>query len=159
MQINYQIPQSEIRPLWIGVQMPTGINPDLYQGYLTVTAENTKPQTISINIQLSDRILTDKGDGDMYRLSRLRWLNSELACNDEIVKPFQPLTVENKTISCLGRKVTLNEFGLPANIDSYFTETVTEIGQTPTPILNAPFQFVLEQNQKNLPWKNKSFHF
>lgn len=159
MHIAYSVPQSEIRPLWIGIQMPTGIKSGLYRGKITVTVPNMKPQDINLNIQLSDRILTDKGDCDIYRLSRLRWLNSDLAYDDNIVKPFIPVTVKQQTIQCLGREVALNEYGLPASINSYFTETMTNIGTQAHPVINAPFRFIIEQNKKLIPWKNESFRF
>lgn len=159
LKIAYRVPRHEIRPLWIGIQIPDGIEPGLYKGKITVSADRLKPQSIEIDIQLSDRVLTDKGDGDIYRLSRLRWLNSELACNDDIVRPFIPLSVNDRNIRCLGRNVELDEYGLPENISSYFSETVTEIEANYTPLLNAPFRFVIEQNRKPLAWQNESFRF
>lgn len=159
MQIDYQVPLAQIRPLWIGIQMPTGIPMGLYKGKVTVSGDNVEPQTLDLNILISDRVLTDKGDSDMYRLSRLRWLNSDIAFNDHIVKPFIPLSLSGNTIECLGRSVSLNSFGLPASIRSYFTDEVTTIGESPTEIIQAPFRFVIEQNKKNIPWENKSFQF
>lgn len=159
MQIDYQISQNQVRPLWIGLQMPNGIHAGLYTGDITISGDNAETQKLNLHILVSDRILTDKGDRDIYRLSRLRWLNSDIAFNDNIVKPFIPLSLSDYTINCLGRSVTLNTFGFPASIQSFFTDEVTEIGEDPVEILNAPFRFIIEQNRKSLPWKNKSFQF
>lgn len=159
MDISYRIPENEVRPLWIGLQIPTGIKPGVYKGKITVSAVGTESQSVNINIWISDRILTDHGDSDINRLSRLRWLNSELACNNDIVRPFIPLSVNERTIRCLGRSVKLNEYGLPEAISSYYTEEMTAIGSKATPILQAPFRFILEQNRKIIPWQNKSFRF
>lgn len=159
MQIDYQIPQNQVRPLWVGLQMPNGIHAGLYTGEITISGDNAETQKLNLHILVSDRILTDKGDSDIYRLSRLRWLNSDIAFNDNIVKPFIPLSLSDYTINCLGRSVTLNTFGFPASIQSFFTDEVTEIGEDPVEILNAPFHFIIEQNRKSLPWKNKSFQF
>lgn len=159
MQIDYQIPQNQVRPLWVGLQMPNGIHAGLYTGEITISEDNAETQKLNLHILVSDRILTDKGDSDIYRLSRLRWLNSDIAFNDNIVKPFIPLSLSDYTINCLGRSVTLNTFGFPASIQSFFTDEVTEIGEDPVEILNAPFRFIIEQNRKSLPWKNKSFQF
>ena len=159
MQIDYQIPQNQVRPLWVGIQMPNGIHAGLYTGEITISGDNAETQKLNLHILVSDRILTDKGDSDIYRLSRLRWLNSDIAFNDNIVKPFIPLSLSDHTINCLGRSVTLNIFGFPASIQSFFTDEVTEIGEDPVEILNAPFRFIIEQNRKSLPWKNKSFQF
>lgn len=159
MNIRYEIPKGEIRPLWIGIQMPTDAQPGIYRGKVTVSAENSGSEAIDLTIDLSDRVLEDKGDSDIYRLSRLRWLNSELACDNSIVRPFTPLKVKGNEISCLGRSVQLGESGLPEKISSYFTEEITTIGDQATPVLNSPVRFVIEQNHKALPWKNESFRF
>lgn len=159
MQIDYQILQNQVRPLWVGLQMPNGIHAGLYTGEITISGDNAETQKLNLHILVSDRILTDKGDSDIYRLSRLRWLNSDIAFNDNIVKPFIPLSLSDHTINCLGRSVTLNSFGFPASIQSFFTDEVTEIGEAPVEILNAPFRFIIEQNRKSLPWENKSFQF
>lgn len=159
MHIECNVGKQKIQPFWIGVQIPEKGKPGLYKGEITVVPENSSPQSISVTFLLSDRLLTDKGDSDIYRLSRLRWLNSEIACNDEIVKPFIPLKVKKNTIHCLGRSVTLNAYGFPEQINSYFTEEVTNIGPHPLPILNAPIDFIIEQDRQIQPWQNKNFNF
>lgn len=159
IKINCHVAKGKIQPLWIGIQLPSDIAMGVYKGKVTVEAGNAAPQTIDLSLKLSDRILTDKGDSDIYRLSRLRWLNSGLAWNNDLVKPFIPLAVNDKEISCLGRSVTLNEFGFPTDIASYFTEEVTTIGKQATPVIHAPIRFVIEQNKKALPWQNESFRF
>lgn len=159
MNISPNVPKGKVQPLWMGVQIPTDIKMGTYRGKVTIQGANLAPQTIDINLQVSDHILTDKGDSDIYRLSRLRWLNSDLGVTDQVVKPFIPLTYNDKTIHCLGRSVTLNQFGFPADISSFFTEEVTTIGDKATPVLTSPFNFVIQQNKKALPWKNESFKF
>lgn len=108
-------------------------------------------QEVNIAINLSDNVLVDKGDGDLWRLSRLRWLNSQYAVNNRPVKPFIPIKVADRTISVLGRSVTAGELGLPASIQSYFTEEMTSIGKEPKDILSQPMEFVIRQNGKPLP--------
>lgn len=159
MNIPFSVPKDEIRPLWIGVQMPTGIAQGIYKGKITVSGNRCPPETIDLTINLSDRVLEDKGDSDIHRLSRLRWLNSELACDNSVVRPFTPLKVNGKEIQCLGRSVLLGESGLPEKISSFFTEEVTTIGKKATPVLHAPIRFVIEQNKKALSWQNESFRF
>lgn len=159
MEIPCHVSQGKVQPFWIGVQLPENIRPGLYTGTLTFQADNVPSQTIRLNFRVSDRFLTDKGDGDIYRLSRLRWLNSQLACNDDIVKPFLPVSLQDQTLHCLGRSVEINSTGLPEKINSYFTEEVTTIGENPLPILEAPLRFIIEQNKKDLVWQNEAFRF
>lgn len=159
MNLTCHVSKGKVQPLWIGVQIPEDIKPGLYKGTVTVECENAAPEQVEVTFNISDRVLTDKGDGDIYRLSRLRWLNSTLACNDEIVRPFTPLTVSENTIHCLGRSVQVNKFGFPDKIFSFFTDEVTETGRQETPVLNSPVSFIIEQNKKIIPWQNESFRF
>ncbi len=154
MTVSCNAKKGDVQPLWIGIQMPTGLRAGVYKGTATVQADGEQAQTIDVVINLSDYVLEDKGDSDIYRLSRLRWLNSGLELNDDIVKPFTPLAVNNTSngteIACLGRKVTINEYGLPAFIDSYFTEEVATIGDKVTNVINGPVKFVIEQDGKEV---------
>ncbi len=158
MNITCNVQKDRVQPFWIGVQMPTNMRMGVYSGKVTVQADNQPPQSIDIHIKLSDYIRQDKGDNDIYRLSRLRWLNSSLAENDEIVKPYIPLKINGKEIECLGRKVSLNNYGFPESIQSFFTEEMTSIGNGATPVLSSPIRFVIEQNRKELTWENQSFN-
>ncbi|MFK1765443.1 glycoside hydrolase domain-containing protein [Bacteroides fragilis] len=143
--------KGRVQPLWIGVQMPEHAGRGIYRGTVTVSDLSGASQEVNIAINLSDNVLVDKGDGDLWRLSRLRWLNSQYAVNNRPVKPFIPIKVADRTISVLGRSVTAGELGLPASIRSYFTEEMTSIGKEPKDILSQPMEFVIRQNGKPLP--------
>ena len=131
--------------------MPEHAGRGIYRGTVTVSDLSGASQEVNIAINLSDNVLVDKGDGDLWRLSRLRWLNSQYAVNNRPVKPFIPIKVADRTISVLGRSVTAGELGLPASIRSYFTEEMTSIGKEPKDILSQPMEFVIRQNGKPLP--------
>lgn len=143
--------KGRVQPLWIGIQMPEHAGRGIYRGTVTVSDLSGASQEVNIAINLSDNVLVDKGDGDLWRLSRLRWLNSQYAVNNRPVKPFIPIKVADRTISVLGRSVTAGELGLPASIRSYFTEEMTSIGKEPKYILSQPMEFVIRQNGKPLP--------
>ena len=143
--------KGRVQPLWIGIQMPEHAGRGIYRGTVTVSDLSGASQEVNIAINLSDNVLVDKGDGDLWRLSRLRWLNSQYAVNNRPVKPFIPIKVADRTISVLGRSVTAGELGLPASIRSYFTEEMTSIGKDPKDILSQPMEFVIRQNGKPLP--------
>lgn len=143
--------KGRVQPLWIGIRMPEHAGRGIYRGTVTVSDLSGASQEVNIAINLSDNVLVDKGDGDLWRLSRLRWLNSQYAVNNRPVKPFIPIKVADRTISVLGRSVTADELGLPASIRSYFTEEMTSIGKEPKDILSQPMEFVILQNGKPLP--------
>ena len=89
--------------------MPEHAGRGIYRGTVTVSDLSGASQEVNIAINLSDNVLVDKGDGDLWRLSRLRWLNSQYAVNNRPVKPFIPIKVADRTISVLGRSVTAGE--------------------------------------------------
>lgn len=154
------IERGKIQPLWCGIQIPKDIIPGDYEGFVEVSAQNTPTRRIGLKIKITDEVLADAGDSELWRLSRLRWLNSLLAVDDEVVQPFTPLEVKGRTIKCLGRSLTLGKNGLPERIQSFFSPEVTTITTTSTDLLDGPFELIF-RNFSGLPqtWKTKSFSF
>jgi len=101
-----------------------------------IQTANLPSQAINLKIRISDRILPEAGDAELWRLSRLRWLNSLLAVDDELVPPFTPLEVKGKTVSCLGRKIKLSKYGLPEELQSFFNPEVTAVVSSSISLLN-----------------------
>jgi hypothetical protein len=149
------VEKGTVQPFWMGIQileeMPSGV----YTGQVTVIPADQKPQTIQLELTVTENILKDGGDSEPWRHSRLQWLNSRIAENDEIVPPFTPMTVKKNTIECLGRKVTLGKSGLPQRIQSYFATEMTHLGKKGVEILEEPVRFVIESpNSKLSKWKH-----
>lgn len=160
MNIDLNAPKGAVQPLWIGVDIPEkDIARGIYKGQVTVSAQGFAPQTIQVELNLSDRVLTDRGDGDLARLTRLRWLNSDFAMDNKLVKPYIPLQVKGNTIAFLGRDVTIDPYGLPSAINSYFTQEMTSIGTTPKAVINSPVKLIIRQGSKTLALNNESFGF
>ncbi|HRT25665.1 MAG TPA: DUF6067 family protein [Candidatus Saccharicenans sp.] len=152
--------QGKVQPLWCGIQIPPDLPAGDYEGEVAVSAQNLPAQKIILKIKVEDRILADSGDSELWRQSRLRWLNSQLAVNDEVIKPYTPLEVKGRTIKCLGRALTLGENGLPARIESFFTPELTAISSLSTDLLSRPFEFLIKNSVEPAPsWKNESFAF
>ncbi|MCP4453603.1 MAG: hypothetical protein GY809_19255 [Planctomycetes bacterium] len=74
----------------------------------------------------------------------MRWLDSTIAMDDAVVKPFVPLVVQGNTISCLGRHVTLGQTGFPTSIRSQFAPEVTHLTDQPREVLSGPVQIAGE---------------
>ena len=104
MHPEVNVGKGRVQPLWIGIQMPEHAGRGIYSGKAIVSDSSGASQEVKITINLSDNVLVDKGDSDLWRLSRLRWLNSQYAVNDQLVKPFIPMTVTDNTISVFGTK-------------------------------------------------------
>jgi hypothetical protein len=167
----FDIQKDKIRPLWIEIMLPKDINPGDYSGNIKLLSEGTKPVNVKVQLKVKEEISQDRGDSEPWKHSRLRWLNSTIALDDEIVKPFIPMIRNENILSCLGRKVSLNNEGLPENIQSYFTPEMTNISDKPREMLTSPISFkiinsenreivinskgneIIKENQGIISWK------
>lgn len=157
-EINLE--KGRVQPLWCGWQIPEEAPAGEYAGQVEILTASAPPRTVSLKIRVSDRIRPDSGDSELWRLSRLRWLNSLLAVDEEVVSPFTPLELRGRTIACLGRKIRLSKYGLPEDILSFFNPEVTAIGNSSVSLLDSPFEFSV-RNYAGLyqELKNRSFAF
>jgi hypothetical protein len=160
MTKTVSVKKGNIHTLWFGIDIPEEIKPGKYKGAITVTPKGMESQDIHLSIEVSATSLEDRGDNEPWKHSRLRWLNSLHAMNDDLVKPYTPLVRNDQSIACLGRKVTLAETGLPENIESYFSYELTKLDENARRILNAPMRFVIENARgENLIIKPDEFEF
>ena len=150
---NLSVGKDKVQALWIGAQVPEKLSSGLYRGTVTVSTDNAESKTVAVSLEVSDNVIANHGDNEPWRHSRLRWLNSRIGFDDEVVAPYTPLVMKGKSISCLGREVSLSSLGLPETITSYFKETLTGIGTDGRPILAAPMELVADGGK----WENMSF--
>ncbi|MCX8159829.1 MAG: DUF6067 family protein [Candidatus Saccharicenans sp.] len=152
--------KGQVQSLWCGWQIPEDAAPGEYSGQVEIRAANLPPRVIKLKIKVSDRIIPESGDSEPWRLARLRWLNSSLAADDELTSPFIPIVVKGRTISCLGRKIKLSKYGLPEDLQSFFTPEMTALGSSPFSLLDSPFELSV-RNYAGLyqEIKNRSFAF
>lgn len=147
------VDKGKVQALWIGTQVPEHLPAGIYRGTVRVSAGNAETKEVAMELTVTENVIANHGDNEPWRHSRLRWLNSQLGFDDEVVAPYTPLVWKDRTISCLGRTVTLSPLGLPADITSYFKETMTEIGETGRPLLSAPMQLTTGGGT----WENLDF--
>ncbi len=146
------VPEGRILPLWCGLQVPRSTAAGRYAGSMTVRARGQDPAPVAFTMDISGDTIRNAGDDDPSRLSRLRWLDSRLAADDEVVAPYTPVTVRGDTLGILGRELLLGQDGLPAAIRSYFTIEMTSIGRSPREVLAAPVRLVaLDSAGRELP--------
>ncbi|MGQ9610882.1 MAG: glycoside hydrolase domain-containing protein [bacterium] len=127
------IESGKVGALWFGLQIQDDVKPGTYSGKLTIKPKDDIEANIDLSLYISDKAIENHGDNELWRHSRLRWLDSTIAINDEITDPYIPLKLDNKSIECLGRKVTFGENGLPESIISGINE-----------ILHKPISFLIE---------------
>lgn len=150
---NCSVEQGKVQALWIGTQLPEHLSSGTYQGTVTVSATNAESKTVQVSLHVSENVIANHGDNEPWRHSRLRWLNSQIGFDDEVIAPYTPLVMKDKTIGCLGREVTLSSLGLPAGITSYFKETMTGIGTDGRSVLSAPMELAADGGA----WENLNF--
>jgi hypothetical protein len=78
------VPQGKVQALWIGVNVPRGAKPGEHWATVTVRPRNATPASVQLTLKVQADELADRGDSELWRLARLRWLDSTL---DEDVLP------------------------------------------------------------------------
>ncbi len=136
--------KGKVQAFWCGVQVPAECPPGLYEGDVVVSAEGLPDQAFRLALTVAGNASFDHGDSDPFRMTRLRWLDSTLAQDLDVVKPFTPLEVKGRSIKCLGREVELGENGLPAQIRSFFSPENTKLTNEGRDVLAGPMRFVVD---------------
>ncbi|MEP6764395.1 MAG: glycoside hydrolase domain-containing protein [Gemmatimonadaceae bacterium] len=134
-----------VQPLWFGVNIPVSAVAGDYEGQITILNAGHGEQ-IHVRLQVLSTIAANHGDDSPAQLTRLRWLNSQMAADDSIVAPYTAMRVVGNTISLLGRSLTFGSDGLPTSIRSYFNANNTAIGTTSREILSAPVRLQLSDS-------------
>ena len=145
------VPQGKVQALWCGVAVPKDLPAGTYRGILTVKAKNAPATPLALTLHVADQVLADSGDSDLWRLSRLRWLDSKIALDDEVFAPYRPVTLENRTIGVLGRGARIADSGLLASITSRFSRNNDAVDAAPRELLAAPMRFVVAPATGALP--------
>jgi hypothetical protein len=109
-----------VQPLWFGVDIPADAA-GTYRGAMTIKPANAEPTSVTLTVEVAGELLPDRGDSDLWRCSRLRWLNSGIGLDDEPARNYPPVVVNGGTVALLGRQVVLGENGLPSSAVSFFS--------------------------------------
>ena len=155
-----RIGQGRVQALWMGIMVPETADAGTYEGTITIQPKGIPSSSIPVSLSVSDRLVEAHGDNDPFRLTRLRWLNSSLAMDDDIVPPFTALQVDQNTISCFGRSVTINQYGLPKSVMSYFSPEVTMLQSKSREMLFGAAELAIQTpGGEQITWKHKSLSF
>lgn len=148
------VEKGRVRAVWFGVQIPRDAKAQSYQGNLTIKPLGMKSQEITLSFKVSEKVLEDAGDSEPWRHSRLRWLDSTIADDKEVIAPFAPVEISGNELKILGRRVLLGNSGLPKEIDSHFKIEMTDLSPEGKALLHAPVNLLVENsNGKVLPWQ------
>ena len=123
-----------VQPLWFGIDLEENQPSGTYKGVIAVSDETGYSVPVNIELKVSGKPLADRGDNELWRHSRLRWLNSTLGITDKPTSGYTDLSLDDNRISCLGRTVGIDmQTALPSSIDSWGHE-----------LLASPVRFIIQ---------------
>ncbi|HTE02265.1 MAG TPA: glycoside hydrolase domain-containing protein [Mucilaginibacter sp.] len=154
------VAKGDIQAMWCLVNVPKATVAGVYEGMATVTAKGVAGSPVKIILKVGQNILKNGGIDEPQKQTRLAWLNSTMAQQNEVIKPYIPLVVKQQSIAMLGRKVILDNTGFPKNIETFFTPEMTGMTDQPKEILNQPISFMLEKTDgTKVMWKPNGLKF
>jgi hypothetical protein len=155
------VAKNTIQALWCLVNVPVQSAPGVYIGMVTVNADGQTPSPVKITLTVKNQSAIKGNVNNPQLQTRLAWLNSNIAQKNEVIKPYTPLQVTDKTIGLLGRKVILNNSGFPEQIQTFFTPEMTEMTTTPKNILGEGIHFhvISADTHKDIAFKNEGINF
>lgn len=153
------VPKGKTQALWFGIDIPENATQGTYKGTVIIKPKNRVADTVFVKLNILFEKIENHGDDQPENMTRLRWLNSTIGTDEDfIIKPFTPVNISDKTLSILGRDIELNSFGLPSNIDSYFTQEMTKLSKEKQPILKQPIQLNVIKNDGSLAqWSSNDY--
>ncbi len=152
---DISVEEGKVQALWCGVQIPEDARAVVYTSEIAVSGTGSETQTIRLRLKVTDEVIEAAGDDEPWRLSRLRWLDSTIAEDDEVVAPYTPVEMERNELRVLGRRVILGRGGLPGRIVSYFAPEMTHLTDTGRNLLSAPVELVVEDSRgRPMTWNS-----
>ena len=159
---NIDVEKEKVQAMWCMIDVPLNASPGIYKGRVRVLAEGlTKGKLIDIELTVTNKTSKDHGADEPWKMTRLGWLNSTLAQKNTVIAPYTPLEVSGNTISLLGRKVMLDDNGLPKQIQTFFTPEMTGYQSKPNNLLTEAmhFRFTKSSDSKDIKMKNEGVNF
>lgn len=138
------VKQGQIQALWMSLQVPEDAISGTYTGSVNIRPTHGESQEVKLKFTLGEEIASDHGDGQPELHSRLRWLDSRIAEDNEIVAPYTPIRVSGNELHFLGRTLLLDSNGFPEQIKSAFTPEMTGIGSEQSELLYQAMGFEVQ---------------
>lgn len=130
-----------IQPLFFTVQK-TDECAEFENAVITMNTEK-ESREFTVCFELADIPVVNNGYNDLWRLSRLNWLNSSLAIDETLVKPFVSPALSDDCLAVLGREISLGDNGLPQQVCSKFDEAVQLCSDVQKKLFAKPAEFVI----------------
>ena len=154
--INFDVQKGRVQPLWCGIEVPADAKPGTYSGFAVVSAQGANDTRIPIALDVEKEIAIDHGDNQPEDMTRLRWLNSTLSQDHQIVKPFR----QNEP---LGSITSLSDSGFFEQVGRSISSRMDRFTKSTVKLLASPMRLeiesdsgVLSENVVRKPRKRKS---
>lgn len=136
-----QLKANEIAPLFFTVESEKR---GARQATASICVETqSESYAFDIDFSIDTSPVENHGYNDLWRLSRLKWLNSALAQDESLVRPFVPPQVSGSRIAILGREIELAGSGLPQQIYSKYDESIALCDDVQKTLFARPCVFVI----------------
>ncbi len=140
-----------LQMLWMAVDVPKDATGPL-DGSIKLKGATPKSADIKISFEVAGPALDDHGVKDAWRLSRLRWLDSKIAQDRTITKPYTAIVYSGNKIRTLTHEIELADNGLPKQIRSFLDESIA-LTNAGTNLLREPLQWTIGHDIKWSPLK------
>lgn len=138
---DFHTAAGQINPVYIGFDF-SGLPAGDYEA--AIHFDGAEQETVTLRFAVSQAAVQNHGYDELWRLSRLNWLNSTRAQDHAVVAPFRPVETDGKTIKLIGRKVELGADLQISQVYSYFDESVRLMGDVQLELLRAPAAFSVD---------------
>ncbi|MET3366858.1 UNVERIFIED_CONTAM: hypothetical protein ABIE34_000079 [Jeotgalibacillus campisalis] len=152
-QRTLAVPAGKVQALYVILPVPHNAAGSTVEALVRIaatgiTAVGQAAEEIEVTLEVAGETDTepDGGFGDPRLLRRLAWLDSQVAQDAELVKPFTAITLDesSRTLGILGRSLRLTESGLPAQVTSTFTAAVTATDGPAVGLFSSPVRLDVE---------------
>ncbi|MDO5572241.1 MAG: DUF6067 family protein [Bacteroidales bacterium] len=116
INFDINIPKDKIQALWCGVQIPNDVKNGIYKGFVNLSADGIENRLLTVEIKIDGDELKDKGDNDLWRYSRLRWLNSTIGIDNKPVSIYKDMILEGNKLIATDKQVILDKGGMIKSI-------------------------------------------
>lgn len=121
---QYHVPKNNTASLWCGVDLPQQVLPEgIYIANITLNYDAGHVQLQLFLTLHGTIVLPFQGLDDIYKLGRMKWLDSSRGIDSNLVSPFVPVTMSSTmpfVVTSLNKQVQLDKLtGLPAKMTVY----------------------------------------
>jgi len=153
------VQKGKVQALWVGVDIPFDVQKGQYRSRMEISFNNAPAKELDLVLTINGDILLDQGDRDLWRLSRLKWLNSTIGNDDEVFGDYEPVKVNGRTVSILGRQVNVGQNGFCEDIVNTYDDTVFSVNGPQEHILADAMKMVVETKNGTVEFKPEGLKF